>query len=151
MQDRDGEFSEFVAATEPRLRRALTALCGPEEARDAMAEGLTYAWQHWERVRAMKNPAGYVYRVARSRSRARKTRPPWPEVPSSLPEVEPGLPAALAVLPERQRVAVVLVHGWDWTPAEVAELLGISVSTVRNHVARGLERLRNLLGVRING
>jgi DNA-directed RNA polymerase specialized sigma24 family protein len=149
--DREGEFSAFVAVSEPRLRRALSAVCGAEGARDATAEGLTYAWQHWERVRAMKNPVGYVYRVARSRSRARKVRAPWPAIPSSLPEVEPGLPAALARLPERQRVAVLLVHGWDWTPAEVADLLGVSVSTVRNHVARGLERLRNLLGVRIDG
>jgi RNA polymerase sigma factor (sigma-70 family) len=150
VSDRAGEFSAFVAAVEPRLRRALTALCGTEEARDAAAEGLAYAWQHWERVSEMANPAGYVYRVARSRVGRRRRHPVFPDT-TALPEVEPGLPRALACLPERQRVAVLLVHGWDRPYDEVAELMGVSVSTVRNHVARGLERLRGLLRVRVDG
>jgi DNA-directed RNA polymerase specialized sigma24 family protein len=149
--DRADEFSAFVEAAEPGLRRALVALYGVEEARDALAEGLAYAWQHWDRVQTMSNPAGYVYRVARSRGRRRRVRPLFPEVGSSLPEVEPSLPSALARLPERQRVAVLLVHGWDWTYEEVGALMGISVSSVRNHVARGIKQLRRLLGVHING
>jgi DNA-directed RNA polymerase specialized sigma24 family protein len=149
--DRAGEFSAFMEAAEPGLRRALVALYGAEEARDAMAEGLAYAWQHWDRVQTMANPTGYVYRVARSRGRRRRVRPLFPDVSGSMPEVEPGLPHALARLPERQRVAVLLVHGWDWTYEEVATLMGVSVSSVRNHVARGLERLRRLLGVQVNG
>jgi DNA-directed RNA polymerase specialized sigma24 family protein len=151
LSDRADEFSAFVATVEPKLRRALTALCGVEEARDATAEALTYAWQHWDRVAAMENPAGYVYRVARSRSRRRQRRPLFPDVPDALPEVEPGLPGALSALPERQRVAVLLVHGWDWTHQEVAEVMGVSVSTVRNHLARALARLRGLLKVRVDG
>ena len=51
-----------MARLEPRLRRALVALCGVEAARDATAEALAYAWQHWDRIAAMRNPAGYVYR-----------------------------------------------------------------------------------------
>jgi DNA-directed RNA polymerase specialized sigma24 family protein len=149
--DRADEFSAFVTTAEPKLRRALVALCGAEEARDATAEALAYAWQHWDRVAGMQNPTGYVYRVARSRARPPRRRPAFPDVPSSLPEIEPGLPRALSELPERQRVAVLLVHGWDWTPGEVAEMLGVSVSTVRNHVARGLARLRGLLKVRVDG
>lgn len=151
MLDRAGEFSAFVEATEPGLRRALVAVFGAEEARDAVAEGLAYAWQHWDRVQTMANPAGYVYRVARSRGRRRRVRPVFPEVLGSVPEVEPGLPAALAGLSERQRVAVLLVHGWDSTYEEAATVMGVSVSSVRNHVARGLERLRRLLGVQVNG
>jgi RNA polymerase sigma factor (sigma-70 family) len=148
---RADEFSAFVATTEPKLRRALTALCGSEEARDATAEALAYAWQHWDRVSGMGNPAGYVYRVARSRSRRHRRRPPFPDVPDALPEIEPALPRALSALPERQRVAVLLVHGWDWTHEEVAGLMGVSVSTVRNHVVRGLARLRAVLQVRVDG
>jgi len=37
---------------------------------------------------------------------------------------------ALRKLSQRQRVAVVLVHGYSWTLAEVAELLGLKVTTV---------------------
>ena len=140
------EFTAFVEAHEPRLRRALLASVGTA-AGDALADALTYAWEHWRRVRRMQNPAGYVYRVARSRARPRKV-PPLPPVDAvRLPDVEPGLPGALAALPERQRVVVLLVHGFGWTHAEVGELLGISESTVRNHLARGLDHLRRKLGV----
>lgn len=143
------DFRVFVAAVEPRLRQALLALCGGEEAHDAVQEALVYGWQQWERVSAMSNPAGYLYRVARSRIRWPRTRslgfPPVDSV--RLPDVEPGLPAALARLTERQRVAVFLVEGCEWTHAEVAELMGVSVSTVRNHLSRGLDRLRTMLGV----
>lgn len=148
MADQADEFSAFVAAVEPRLHRALVALCGREEAKDATAEALAYAWQHWERVGAMSNSGGYVYRVARSRARRRRVRPIYPEVVDGMPDVEPGLPSALASLPERQRIAVVLVHGWDYSYEEVAELMGVSVSTLRNHLARGLSALRTRLGMR---
>ena len=151
VSDRAEEFVEFVGAAEPRLRQALAALCGVEDARDAVAEGLAYAWQHWDRVRAMTNPVGYVYRVARSRTRRRRSRALFPAVGAGVAEVEPGLPAALAQLPDRQRVAVLLVHGWDWSQVEVADVMGVSVSTVRNHLRRGLERLREALGVQVDG
>jgi len=145
--DREDEFTTFVERVEPRLRQALVALCGTDRAHDAVADGLAYAWQHWDRVRAMDNPAGYVYRVARSRARPRRARPVFPEAAGGLPDVEPGLAGALTGLPERQRVAVLLVHGWDWRHEDVAALMGVSVSTVRNHLARGLRTLRTKLGV----
>lgn len=141
------EFSVFVEIDGPRLERALTAVYGPDRAADATAEGLAYAWEHWSRVRAMTNPAGYVYRVARSRGRQRRTAVVFPAPDPGLPWIEPGLGAALTRMPEKQRVCVLLVHGWDWTHPEVAGLLGVGVSTVRNHLARGLSRLRAELGV----
>jgi DNA-directed RNA polymerase specialized sigma24 family protein len=141
------EFTAFVVEAEPRLRRALFALAGIEAA-DALAEALAYGWEHWGRVRRMANPVGYLYRVGRSRLRGPRRPPTLPTVPADrLPEVEPRLPGLLAGLAERQRVCVVLVHGFGWTHEEVATLLGVSVSTVRNHLARGLERLRRELGV----
>jgi RNA polymerase sigma factor (sigma-70 family) len=151
LSDGAEEFVEFVHAAEPRLRQALAALCGVEDARDAVADGLAYAWQHWGRVREMANPTGYVYQVARSRTRRRRRRVVFPEAAEVVPDVEPGLGDALARLPGRQRVAVLLVHGWDWSHAEVAELMGVSVSTVRNHLRRGLARLRHALGVQVDG
>src|SRR6266496_4311314 len=60
---------------------------------------------------------------------------------------EPGLPKALAALSQRQRLAVVLVHGYGYTLREVAELIGTRPTTVQNHLSRGLSRLRTLLGV----
>jgi RNA polymerase sigma-70 factor (ECF subfamily) len=144
-------FEAFVLATEPPLRRALVAVYGYEDGREAAAEALAYAWEHWARVRQMPNAAGYLFRVARSsaaRGRRWRRAAPLLTLPAgSEHSFEPGLPAALASLPERQRVAVVLVHGFGYTLREVADLTGVKVTTVQNHVERGLRRLRDRLGV----
>lgn len=39
-----------------------------------------------------------------------------------------------------------LLHCFEWTLAEVAELLGMSKGTVQVHDRRGLSRLRRELG-----
>lgn len=144
-------FEAFVLAAEPPLRRALIAAYGYEDGREAAAEALAYAWEHWARVRQMPNAAGYLFRVARSSAvRGRRWRRPPPLLtlpPESEHSFEPGLPAALAALPERQRVAVVLVHGFGYTLREVASLTGVKITTVQNHLERGLRRLRERLGV----
>ena len=137
-------FTSFVRETEPRLRRALVAALGVEAGRDAAAEALDYGWEHWERVAQMENAAGYLYRVGRSRARRRrKIRVVFPEEPSREPPwVEPGLPQAIAGLTEKQRVALLVVHGYGWTVAEVGELLGISSGSAQQHAARGLQKAR---------
>ena len=68
-------FTEFVGTVEPRLRIALVARYGPERGREATAEALAFAWEHWERVGQMDNPIGYLFRVGQSKSRSRR-RPP---------------------------------------------------------------------------
>ena len=50
-------------------------------------------------------------------------------------------------LSERQRQAILLCHGYDWTLAEVAELWGTQRSTVQRQIDRGMARLRKRLGV----
>jgi RNA polymerase sigma-70 factor (ECF subfamily) len=144
----DREFRTFFDEAEPRLRRSLVAMYGPERGREAVAEALAYGWEHWSEVRAYANPAGYLFRVGQSRTRPR--RRPVPLVsPTTTAElwVEPGLVPALARLTKHQRVAVVLVHGYGMTMREVAELLGLRVTTIQNHLERGLTRLREALEV----
>lgn len=144
----DVEFTAFFRATEPRLRHALIGLCGTDATHDAVAEALTYAWEHWARVRAMENPAGYLYQVAKSRTKARRSPPTFPKPePGRLPDVEPRLSWALSQLAERQRVVVFLIEGCAWTVPEVAAMLELSSSSVRNHLSRGMKRLQTLLGV----
>jgi RNA polymerase sigma-70 factor (ECF subfamily) len=62
-------------------------------------------------------------------------------------EVEPRLPEALAQLSELQRTCVLLVHAFGWPQADVADLLEVSVSTVRTHINRGLAKLQSTLEV----
>ena len=144
----EGEFTEFVRRYEPRLKVALVAAYGPERGRDATCEALAYGWEHWDRVRAMQRPVGYLYRVGQSKSRRRRAPPPDPVVPASgEPWVEPGLPRALERLSRRQRMAVVLVDAYGWTRTEAGEVMGVSEESVRTHLARGLKKLRASLGV----
>lgn len=142
-----GAFREWVAEAEPRLRRAYAGVRGPDDARDAVAEALAYAWEHWERVQHMDNGIGYVFRVGQSRTRVRK-RPDLPAASAvGQPDVDPGLVPALKRLPDQQRTAVWLVHACDWTHAEAAEAMGISPSTISTHVNRALAALRDRLEV----
>ena len=62
-------FTEFCYEVQPKLRHAFAARFGQVDGADATAEALAYAWEHWERVKAMDNPAGYLYRVGASKTR----------------------------------------------------------------------------------
>ena len=141
-------FTEFVRSVEPRLRIALMANYGPERGREATAEALAFAWEHWDRVGGMEHPVGYLYRVGQSKSRARRRPPLGAERPElHEPWVEPHLPAALRALSNRQRMAVVLVHAYGWSQREAAEVMRVSPDTVRTHLERGLAKLRSSLEV----
>lgn len=146
------EFTRFVKEVEPRLSYAFYAAYGPEVGADVTADSLAYAWENWPRMQAMENPAGYLYRVGQSKARWYH-RPPvcFPQpLRSTIPEVEPKLPTALKQLTQNQRIAVVLVHGMNWTEQEVAALIGKSRSTVHTHLERGLARLRHEVGVTVD-
>lgn len=142
-------FTEFVDEHEANLRESLIAACGGEHGRDAAAEALVYGWRHWDRISEMENPVGYLYKVGLSRGRRSlaKRRPVFDAVESSrIPDVEPGLPDALAHLSDRQRTVVVLIHCFQWTQTEVGDLLGVSKTTVQNHLERGMAGLRHEIG-----
>jgi DNA-directed RNA polymerase specialized sigma24 family protein len=149
---REDAFTVFVRENQDRIRHALVAGFGVEVGRDAAEEALVYAWQHWDKVGGMRNPAGYLYRIghrmAQKSARRQSVPVAFPEVGIVNPAVvEPGLPAALASLSARQRSVVVSVHGYGLTQREAANLLGISRSSVQRHLDRGLAKLRKSLGV----
>ena len=144
----EAEFETFVFIAEPALSRALIASLGIERGREATAEALAWAWEHWTEVKTMENPTGFLFRVGQSRSRRRKSifegsvRNAWHE-----PLIEPKLGVALGRLTDNQRIAVVLIHGFMWTFQEVGDLLQVKVTTVQNHLERGLTKLRRELKV----
>ena len=143
------QFTCFARDAEPRLRIALAAAVGQELGAEATAEALAYGWEHWDRIESMENPVGYLYRVGRTWARPPRRLQLSPMPLHRTPHVEPALPAALAKLSDRQRVVVVLVHGFDWKHAEVAELLGVDTPTVATHLRRGLAKLRRHLRVEV--
>jgi DNA-directed RNA polymerase specialized sigma24 family protein len=161
---RRAHFAGVVGRVEPGLRRALVAAYGVEVGTEATADALAWAWEHLERVDRMDNAGGYLWRVGQTSARrsARHARweapglgaswssgssgsDPWAAADHEL--FDPALPAALARLTPRQRTAVLLVHGYGYTLAEAAAAMGCGVSSLRNHLARGLSQLRTTLGV----
>ncbi len=142
-------FEEFAATSARRVRAALVAAYGPDVGMDAASEAMAYGWENWDRLEAMGNPAGYMFRVGQSA--ARKLRRPHGLLPAPdpqhLPDVEPKLVPALNDLSEQQRICVVLVHAYGWPQVEVAEMLEITAQTVRTHLHRGMARLQAALEV----
>ncbi|MFH2072772.1 MAG: sigma-70 family RNA polymerase sigma factor [Actinomycetota bacterium] len=152
MEDRSTSFLEFARVAEPRLRYALVAAHGAERGLEAANDALVYGWRHWDRVRGMANPIGFLYRVGQRKARRQRHSPRAnPVIPEDRPPwIEPHLSEALASLTPRQREVVVLVEGFEWTHREAAEVLGISASSVQTHLERGLAQLRRSLGVTWN-
>jgi DNA-directed RNA polymerase specialized sigma24 family protein len=145
------DFTAFVSAHEPTLLQALVATYGVVDGREATVDALSWAWEHWDRLVDVENKRGYLYRVGQSATRRYSARPipPTFSVPDAhhLPDIDPGLVPALQRLSEQQRTIVVLVHAFGWTQTEVAQLLEVTPSTVREHLRRAIERLREELGV----
>ncbi len=146
-------FTEFALVAEPRLRLALGAAFGFDLAQEATADALAFAWEHWDRVVKTANPVGYVFGVGRNRARRNLKRRRVvflpPVLSSESPWVEPGLPGALGRLSVRQREVIMLLHCFEWTLSEVAELLGLARGTVQIHERRGMAVLRRDLGVKL--
>jgi RNA polymerase sigma factor (sigma-70 family) len=143
-------FQSFVTVEGPRLRRALVGSQGVDAGCDAYAEALAWAWEHWPRVVAMANPVGYLFRVGQSAAgRERRWHRPimLPVDPQSqeFGEMDARLDEALLALSARQRTVALLVHGYGYSYAEVAEVTRSSVGSVRNDLHRAMRRLRRKL------
>jgi DNA-directed RNA polymerase specialized sigma24 family protein len=142
------EFAMFMRTVEPALHRALIAAYGPTEGREAALDALSWAWEYWDRLATVSNPAGYLFRVGQTAARRnRPVRRPGVapgshgDLSSESPDFEPRLIPALARLSLRQRTVVVLVHGFGWSQADVARMLDMSASTVHQYLQRALHRL----------
>ena len=70
---------------------------------------------------------------------------PRPDVQTEQRALAQRLREALAELPERRRVAVVLFDVEGYSHAEIAEILGVAEGTVRSEVFHARRRLRVLL------
>lgn len=134
-------FAGFV-----RLARAVT---GEEQAAlDAVHDGFVRAVRYRNGLRSAESAPGWVCRIVLNEARKRRTDAaryvPLPEEEHEAQAAtnghrEPGFAqAALAALPERQRLALFLRHYADLDYAAIAEALGVSRGTVSAtlHAAR---------------
>ena len=153
------EFDDFVAARgSALLRTAYLLTADAAAAEDLLQDTLVRAWSRWSRVRRADAPEAYVRRmlVNTSISRWRSSRsrhaserlmadPPDVAAPEQVGRDE-GLWQAVAALPARQRAVLALAYFEDRAEAEIAELLGCTVGTVKSQRAKALRSLRGRLG-----
>lgn len=155
----------LVARLAPRVSRlARRLLNDPAEAEDVTQDAMLKLWQiapQWQVGRAQ--PSTWLHRVATNLAtdRLRKRRSvgldtieePGDPSPSALEEIlaadrMQALDLALAQLPERQRVAVILRHLEGFTNPEIAEAMDVGVEAVESLTARGKRKLAALLSGR---
>jgi RNA polymerase sigma-70 factor (sigma-E family) len=159
---RDGaeeEYTEYVAARIPALRRLAFLLAGDEHrADDLVQQTITTLYLKWRRASAAEHLDAYV-RTMLVRTFVDERRLAWARVrlfrqAPEPPPVEPGggieerqvVRAALGRLPRRQQAVLVLRFFYDLSVDDVAATLGCSTGTVKSHTSRGLAALRRLLG-----
>ncbi len=150
-------FSEFFAREHIRLGRAIYLLTGNgEEAEELVQEALARAYERWDRVSRMDEPAGYVYRIAANLLRRKRRIRAWLPLlgerpgpgadPIDAAESRMDLLAALATLPSDQRETVILVEMFGYDAETAARVFGIKAVSVRVRLHRARRRLREVLG-----
>jgi RNA polymerase sigma-70 factor, ECF subfamily len=152
-QEPTPSFERFFELERGRLFGALVLLTRDRhEAEELMQDAFLRLLERWDRVAAMEDPAGYLYRTAMNLFRSRRRRAAVAlrravrlgVHTDELARVE-GTDAAaraLAKLSPRERAAVVLVDVLGFTSEEAADPLRVKASTVRVLLARGREGLR---------
>jgi RNA polymerase sigma-70 factor (sigma-E family) len=155
MDEQRDEFVAFVRAHQHRLLRSAYLICGDHHlAEDLLQSALVKLGLRWARVRT-GDPAAFVrtvlYRDAVSwwrRRRREQLTPEQPLVARPDPNDETStrmvFAAALRRLTPRQRAVLVLRYLEDHTEARTAELLGVSIGTVKSQTSVALRKLREL-------
>ncbi len=138
---------------------AMRMLDHPDDAADAVQEALIAGLRRAHTYRGDASVRTWLCRITVNvcidRIRRDRNRPTVPWGDRDLPaRADPtgelvtrmAVDDALAALPVEQRVAVVLVDVQGWPVAEVAQLEGVPVGTVKSRCARARTRLAELLG-----
>lgn len=152
----DADFTAYVQERRASLYATAYHLTGDRhEAEDLLQTALFSTYRAWDRISDKAAVGGYLRRTMTnlhiSAWRRRKLNEyPTEELPETVGETDAMrgtelravLWQALAKLPEPQRTMLVLRYYEGRTDPEIAEILGISVGTVKSSIWRSLRRLR---------
>jgi RNA polymerase sigma-70 factor (sigma-E family) len=156
----DAEFAAFVHRRARHHLRTAVLLTGDwHAAEDLVQTCLVKLYRVWHRLDTGVDPDGYLRRMLINTRRSWwrvgwRREAPVASIPDRAGEadgqdrhaVAETVRQALGALPARQRAVLVLRYFEDLPEAQVADLLGCSVGTVKTHTHRGIRRLRELLG-----
>lgn len=152
----EAEFTAYVRERRASLYATAYHLTGDRhEAEDLLQSALFSTYRAWDRITDKAAVGGYLRRTMTnlhiSAWRRRKLNEyPTEELPESAgesdamrgTELRAVLWQALARLPELQRTMLVLRYYEGRTDPEIADILNISVGTVKSSIWRSLRRLR---------
>ena len=152
------DFSEFYRESKDACLFAVLVNVGDRDvAQDLVDEAFARAWASWRSVSRHPAPAAWVVRAAlnarisRWRKRRREVSLPEPGKVAGLAAgqeaadspLDPRIMAALTRPPARQRQVVTMRLLLDLDTSRTAEVLGISPSAVKTHLARAIATLRS--------
>lgn len=147
-------FEQAVMQHGPTVLRVCRAVLGPgADADDAWSETFLAALESWPGLPDDTNLEAWLVRVAGrkaidiTRARARQAIPSDELSERPSPLGKPGgdaheIWAAVAALPERQRLAIAYHYFGGLPHAETAAIIGGSADAVRRAAADGIKRLR---------
>jgi len=152
-------YDQFVADRLDRLLRYATAMtCDRYLAQDIVQDVLLRAQHRWDRIGAMDAPYLYVKKMVTNEYLSWRRRRAARDITASRATIEELVPVVddpavrhaerdamrtkIAVLPRKQRAAIVLRYYEDCTDAEIATVLGCAEGTVRSHLSRAFKTLR---------
>lgn len=149
----DLDFREFYSVSFSRVNAAVRAYCADADvAHEATQEAFARAFARWKRVRLMSSPEAWVTTTAFNVGRRHfKRRRPTVDREGRVegPTADRiDLLTILRRMPARQRQAIVLHYLMDCPVLTVAELMGLSEGTVKNHLHKGRAALRRALEVK---
>jgi RNA polymerase sigma-70 factor (sigma-E family) len=152
------DFAEFYRESKDACLFSVLVNVGDRDvAQDLVDEAFARAWASWRSVGRHPAPAAWVVRaalnasVSRWRRRRREVSLPDPGAVADLAAgpgaadstLDPRIMGALTRLPARQRQVITLRLLLDLDTARTAEVLGISPSAVKAHLARAVAVLRS--------
>ena len=156
------DFESFLRRYEEMVYTTAIRLLGREaEAQDVSQEAFLKAFENFAMLERSESAGGWLKTVTTNlclnhltRHRARWTNFSELESEAPLQIAEPapkdasdsGLEAALAALPDPQRVPLVLFHFEELSYEDIAAKLGVPLSKVKSDIFRGREALRRALG-----
>ena len=151
----DLSFRDYVRARSRALLHTAYLLTGnTADAEDLVQSALAKTYLAWDRIEDRGALDGYVRRAIVNTHiswwrRRRVEEYPTDEIPeqavadhSASNDMQESLRHAIDRLPQRMRTAVVLRYYEDMSEAEVAEVLGVSLGTVKSTVSRAVAKLR---------
>lgn len=152
------QFTAYVRTKGPTLLRTARSLTpNAADAEDLLQTALTKTYLAWDRIADHRAVDGYVRRtLVNTRTSQWRKRKVDEFSTDELPEPHaggaPDLPEqqaqrdallrAISRLPPRQRAMVVLRYYEDMSEAQTAEVMGVSIGTVKSAVSRALVKLR---------